>query len=133
MGNGDTGSSAGFFTPKLLTPVTAKLTFTIPQGSHISREMEVPQDVKMTWDESTKAVIRITDNQGMSHDCEFTPAQGLNAPLVCTEKDIVELLGSAPSISLINGKVKMELLTNAHTNLTFEVLHIDTNGKQVFP
>lgn len=106
---------------------------TIPQGAHQSAIVDVSRLALEPWDESTKAVVRITDNQGMSQDCEFTPAHGLNAPLVCSDTDIVDTLGSAPSISLIQGKMKAELLTNALTDVTFQILTIDTDGKQVYP
>ena len=85
------------------------------------------------WDESTRMVVRIQDSRGQRIDCEFIPSHGLNAPLYCAESEAMEMLGSAPSITLSNGRLKADILTNAEDSFTLEVLTVDTNGKQVYP
>lgn len=133
MGHGFGSCAPRNITPKRLTSVTDYVILTISEGRHISEEVPTMERLGTTWDESTKAVIRIEDAHGTTHDYEFIPTQGLNAPLVCADKEVVEWLGSAPYISKRNGAVTMELLTNTRTDLTFTVLSVDTDGKQVYP
>lgn len=106
---------------------------TIPKGRSYSDYVSLEGFQISPWDESTRMVVRITNTAGLRMDCEFVPSHGLNAPLYCAESDVLEMMKSAPSITLSNGRLKADILVNADDTFILEVLTVDTDGKQVYP